>query len=307
MRIERLVAYGCLLLAAKAGAQQWCPPGAEWRYPYVTSQPLYQPNGTLRYLHAGDSLFQGQICQHFVSHVFLLDTMGALHQSDPVHHFTTTSSGAIRYWNTLIPQPQFDTLAYFDAAPGSGWTYNLSMAPKTITVQDTGTNTVGGIPLRYVVIASDPPWMHTPLPTDTIYERIGALGLHTFNPAQAYMVLDLAANSLGCYRDDEMEYVSPWYEFSCNSTVTVEERSPDPDVMLCVYPNPGRDQFRFMMPQGSALMQASVFDARGVLVLETQHITLGAWLNVERLASGLYTIVLTTAEGERRYVKWIKE
>lgn len=73
-----------------------------------------------------------------------------------------------------------------------------------------------------------------------------------------------------------------------------------------VYPNPGHDQIRFRMPKGSILLRASVFDARGLLVLEAQPPT-GSGLDVRGLANGPYTIELTTTAGERLHVKWIKE
>lgn len=215
-------------------AQQWCPPGAEWRYLYITLEPEYQPNGTLQYRYMGDSLFQGEACQYFESWVYLYDTVGTLQQLGPWHHFTSTAPGLIRFWNTFPSPPHFDTLAYFDAAPGTNWTFHGFGEDKVITVQDTGARVVEGIPLRYVVITSSQPWIG--IEPDTIYERIGALSHDNFRPLINYF-MESPVSGLGCYRDDEIEYVYR-HEVSCNSSLSVEKHAFDAGPMLHVHPNP---------------------------------------------------------------------
>lgn len=305
--MRAMIILAGLVVNLHAAAQQWCPSGAEWRYPWQNVDPQFQPQGTLQYTYMGDSLFQGEVCQHFVSQVFRVDTSGNPHQSTAGHSFTSTSPGLIRYWNTMLSQPRFDTLVYFDAAPGTGWSFNLFTAPKAITVLDTGTNNVEGIPLRYVVVGSNPPWMHAPLPVDTIYERIGALYLHTFNPAQAYMVVDLAANSLGCYRDDEMEYVQSGYGLSCNSPVSVAEHVLNGDNLLLLYPNPGKDRLRVVLVGDKHDHQLTVHDISGRVMGQWSMYGSEKELNTAEWAPGIYLVELRNAWKAKIAAVWIKD
>jgi hypothetical protein len=284
-------------------AQQWCPPGAEWRYPYITLEPEYGPNGTLQYRYMGDSLFQGEACQYFESWVYLYDTAGTPQQLGPWHHFTSTAPGLIRFWNTFPSPPHFDTLAYFDAAPGTNWTFHGFGEDKVITVQDTGTRVVEGIPLRYVVITSSQPWIG--IEPDTIYERIGALSHDNFRPLINYF-MESPVSGLGCYRDDEIEYVSPWYESSCNSPVSVEERSPNTGATLHVYPNPGHDRVWLDPTPGGHLSQLVVRDAVGRIMGEWLVTGISMELNTAVWPPGLYLLELMDRRGRRGVTRWTK-
>ncbi len=291
-------------MAAMMTAQHWCPPGAEWRYPYISQ--LHPEQGTLRYTYMGDSLYQGELCQHFVSRAYFPDQT----QWGPWHSFTTTAPGVIRFWNTLVSQ--FDTLVNFDAVPGTGWSFiGFQSQEYFITVQDTGISMIDGIPLRYLVITSDTPWFG--LPPDTIYERIGALGLHNFDPLANWFMESPTLNGIGCYRDEVMEYLRPfpssWLETPCDIALSEVESQHELATKLQVHPNPGSDRVYFTVPsdQPSAQWWVSVLDARGALVLDERLVDPRAGMDVGNIPPGLYTIALRDRHGRPHHVKWVRE
>jgi hypothetical protein len=290
-----------LIVSLHATAQQWCSPGAEWRYPYITQ--LHPQQGTLRYTYEGDSLYQGEVCQHFESRVYFPDQT----QWGPWHSFTTTAPGVILFWNTLVSQ--FDTLVNFDAVPGTGWSIiGFQSQEYFITVQDTGISTIDGIPLRYLVITSDPPWFGQP--TDTIYERVGALNLHNFSPIENYVMETPTLNGVGCYQDDEMQYtrlLPPWLETPCDMALSLLDQSTMTGTTLTVYPNPVHDRFWIAGPsQMNGTATIRVLDGRGAV--------LGMWrmsgnvmqFDTDQWPSGLY---LVEAMDDRHHftARWLKQ
>lgn len=287
-------------------AQNWCPPGAVWRYSYFAGMdPLYQPYGILQYRYEGDTLFQGEICQQISSDLYLYDTTGVLHHSGPDSRYTSlTPEGAIRWYNPDVPG--FDTLAWFGAPPGASWTLHYPFnQDKLITVEDTGARVVNGLLLRYLVISSQPPAIS--FVTDTIFERIGALGLHTFYPVSSYFQETETFNGLGCYHDDGFGYVNPnggLTETECDSPVAVVEVKVQSKAFL-VYPNPGNDRIRLDFFFDRYPVQATVFDIRGIPMLNG-WIAPHSGMNMSMLAPGSYFIRLRDRNGQIHSVKWVK-
>jgi hypothetical protein len=282
-------------------AQQWCPTGAEWRYPYVTQ--LHPQHGTLRYTYEGDSLYQGEACQHFESRLYFPDQT----QWGPWHSFTTTTSGVILFWNTLVSQ--FDTLVDFDAAPGMGWSFiGFQSQEYFITVQDTGVSTIDGIPLRYLVITSEPTWFG--LPTDTIYERIGALNLHNFSPTESYFMESPTLNGVGCYRDEEMNYtrsLPTWLDTPCDIALSQMDNQSMGNTTLSVFPNPGEDQLSITPFTGGGQYRLLVYDESGRSVGEWRIDGIGIELNSSGWARGVYVLELLDEGSFRRFGKWVKQ
>jgi hypothetical protein len=282
-------------------AQQWCPPGAEWRYPYITQ--LHPQQGTLRYTYEGDSLYQGEVCQHFESRVYFPDQT----QWGPWHSFTTTAPSVILFWNTLASQ--FDTLVNFDAMPGSGWSFiGFQSQEYFITVQDTGVSTIDGIPLRYLVITSEPPWFG--LPADTIYERIGALNLHNFSPIENYFMETPTLNGVGCYQDEGMQYSRPfptWLATLCDIALSTLDRSSMSSTPLSVFPNPGDDRLWLAPLPGGDQYRLLVIDEAGRPIGEWAMDGMCMELNTSEWARGVYLLELIDERSLRRSVKWIKQ
>lgn len=299
--LKAMVLIMALGLSQHATAQQWCPPGAEWRYPYITL--LHPEQGILRYTYEGDSLYQGLVCQHFESRVYFPDQT----QWGTWHSFTTTAPGVILFWNTLISQ--FDTLVNFDAVPGTGWSFRgFQNQDYFITVQDTGTSIMNGIQLRYLVITSDPDWFG--LPTDTIFERVGALGLHNFSPIESYFMESPTLNGLGCYRDDELQYPEPfstWLETSCDIALALTSQPFMDQAALTVFPNPGEDWLWIAPLSGGGGYRLVVYDNAGRQIGEWPMDGMGMELKTAAWAPGVYLLELNDARGLKRTVSWLKQ
>lgn len=296
-----MIILAALVPSLNAPAQQWCPPGAEWRYPYISQLPPQQ--GTLRYTYEGDSLYQGEVCQHFESRVFFPDQT----QLGPWHSFTTTAPGVILFWNTLVSQ--FDTLVNFEAVPGTGWSFiGFQNQEYFITVQDTGVSTIDGIPLRYLVITSEPSWFG--LPTDTIYERVGALALHNFSPIESYFMESATLNGLGCYRDNELQYTRPfptWLETPCDIALSSMDKPAMASTTLSVFPNPGEDRLSIAPFEGGDRYRLLVYDAVGRFIGEWLMDVIGTDLVTAAWAPGVYVLELIDERSRRRSVTWIKQ
>lgn len=301
-----LLALACSpILVRTVQAQQWCPPGAEWRYSYLTLDWFYQPYGILQYRYVGDTLFQGELCQHIRSDLYLYDTTGVLHHSGPDSRFTSvTAEGAVRWYNTDVPG--FDTLAWFGAPPGASWTLHYPFnQDKLITVEDTGASVVNGLLLRYMVISSQPPAFS--FVTDTIFERIGALALNNFYPLSSYFMESSTMSGLGCYRDDGFSYLNPdggLFEAECDNPVSVPVYKVHEKEFL-VYPNPGNDRIRLDFPIDRSPVQAMVFDMHGIRMLNG-WMDPNTGMDMSVLAVGSYFILLRDRTGKIHSVRWVK-
>lgn len=284
-------------------AQQWCPPGAEWRYPYlVAMDPLYQPyGGVQQFRYVGDTLFQGELCQRIRSDLYLHDTTGTLVHYGPGSAFTSvTPGGAVRLYNTDVPG--FDTLAWFGAQPGASWTLHYpNNQNKLITVEDTGARVVNGLLLRYLVISSQPPAYS--FVTDTIFERIGARALHNFSPILgSYFMESSKLAGLGCYHDNEFNF-SP-FGMLCDSPVPVAESQAQTKAFT-VWPNPGTDLLH-IEPGVNGKAEVRLLDTMGRTMLTATSTTGPLKLSSSGLAPGIYLVEVGTTGGKQT-VKWLKQ
>lgn len=292
---------GCVfLLAPPAQAQSWCPPGAEWRYPYITLEPQYQPYGTLVCSYLGDTIFQGRPCTHISTTAYLKDHDGVFHELWQDHSFTEAMPDLIRLWNPHVEM--FDTLARFDAPVGTTWLMHHYLGDKTVTVTATGTDTINGIALRYVKVVREPA-VYGP-PEDIIYERLGTLNTCSFMPWASYEP-EPRIDPLRCYRDENWEYAISGYP-SCNlldvGIVGISEGSPT----LNAWPNPGVDKLSLGW-NSTGTFNLSILDSQGRTVLQQKYRNTDAPLNINKLSPGPYTLVVTSMNGQRAITKWIKQ
>lgn len=299
-----LVALACSpILVRTAQAQQWCPPGAEWRYSYYAGQDsVYQPFGMLQYRYMGDSLYEGEMCQYIQSDYYLQDATDAWTHVGTGNSFSTvTAGGAILVYNTEAPG--FDTLAWFGAVPGTSWTLHQPFLDKLITVSDTGTREVNGLLLRFLVINSVPPAIT--FSSDTIYERIGALNLHNFNPLTSYFIESPFLAGVSCYRDNDFSYTNPlgFSDMVCDSPVPIVQ-SAHTSQAFTIYPNPGADVLHIDAGTPDKI-DVRVLDATGRAVLKASGPSGSLELNSGGLSPCVYLVEVRSSEGHRT-VKWIK-
>lgn len=282
------------LLPVLASAQSWCPPGAKWTYEYANVLGGY--SGVQRVEYVGDSLLGGYMAQR-------------LDQTDVVApvgttNYTTYPSFSLftRYDNEVVfiwdNNGAYDTLFWFGAVPGDHW--NAAGWPDggniVVTVMDTATEVIDGIPLRRLVVEPIPG-----SPVDTVYERIGGRRLHI--NAFIWFVADVPYDGLLCYRDQDIDYTAPGVS-DCGSTLSVQdggEFAKD----LYVFPDPGTTHFTLVLPPGPRSI--ALFDAAGHVALQQRTTGARPVIDTGALPAGLYHIAIRDDHGGVMRAIWVKE
>lgn len=305
MRILSFIVLAAGLFTAHTAmkAQQWCPPGAEWSHGYhaIDWSTGETHVGTLLARYSGDEVVGGHSA-HRIDQELFYEVVGTGEQFHVPWNtaYTRSAEGVIWLWDAS--SEQYDTLVWTDAAPGDRWSVPLHDEPDLFhLVTDTATILIQGFPLRRISVSTIyAPFGPTPVDYDTLYERIGAAGYSSFNPP--HPAADGFNIFFRCYRDDVFAFTHASI-VDCGFTVSMGEVPSA--ALINIYPNPGHDRIRFSgLERGT--WQASVFDARGVLVWQDSlHHT--EELDVARLAPGFYSLALQGPWGVRHRVKWIKE
>ena len=281
-----------VLLPLLAPAQPWCPPGAVWTFEYTNILGGY--SGVQRVEYVGDTLLSGFTAQR-LDQTDVVAPWGTsnytVYPSLPL--FTRHDNEVVFIWDN---NSAYDTLFWFGAAPGDHW--NAAGWPDgsniMVTVMDTATEVVDGVPLRRLVVEPIPG-----SPVDTVYERIGGLQLHinAFN----WYVTDVPYDGLLCYSDQDLDYTAMGVS-DCGYTLSVQDR---PGAQSTVpSPNPGTTHFTLDLPQGPHTI--TLFDAPGRKVLQQRTSDARPVIVTEALPSGSYRVTVRDAQGRVMGATWVK-
>lgn len=263
-----------LFTATKAGAQVWCPQGAEWWFEHSGIQG-YQ-TGYMHLSYGGDTLLAGEIGKRLDTYVTGYDQLAQApyyHQQGPV--VTRSVAGAVFYWDDDQWRLSFD----LSSVPGDSWILaGYGFNDRTVFVDDTGHVEVSGIPLRYATVTVDPP-LFGGLTTDTVFERVGYRSL--FIDPDRTLSLEADIPRLRCYADPDVSYTSGTSP-SCDFVTGLPSIEHESSVTVSFDPH----SVRLMVhdPQGLARTLA-VHDAMGRLVVLS---TANDAISLEALASGHY-------------------
>lgn len=277
MRMERAVLSITyfLLLTLFIRAQIWCPPGAEWTYTFTNGWTV---DGFARFTYAGDTTI-GSIPSQVLSMHAEGDLFGSPFSEDYGPYYTALDGDLVSIWTTT----GFDTLYYFGALPGDHWQLTSedgtpSMIP--VTVSDTGTMVIDGLPLRYLTTASD-----------TIVERLGSL--HGFMLPWVSFTLDAPGGPLRCYEDIGMAYNAFWWNYGCGSLTGLH--GSESGTVSVIFPNPGTDHLMLSLPPGRNDILLS--DAMGRIVLRSSLSDQQVRVDTSDLGRGVYTYRLMDQSG----------
>lgn len=192
-----LLSFG-LTAALCTTAQDWCAPGATWRY----SEVAWHYSSTFERTCLGDTIIDG-----FEAHRTRTRRVGVWN-AEP---FDETSDGVsfvspdlLRYVSSSQPSVHWDTLAWFGAVPGDRWSFlidDLPWARVDVSVSDTGLLDFGTVQLRFLVVEYGSSLGFGPT-HDTIVERIGPLLIDPENVGNSFG-METPAPTLLCYGDDE--------------------------------------------------------------------------------------------------------
>lgn len=267
-------------------AQSWCPPGASWTYTYSNS---WTTEGFARFAFIGDTVIGADTCQ-------LIDAFaeGWYYPFDTAFHYdlgpvVTKADDALV---SIQTSAGFDTLYWFGATPGDHWGITMddgSVGFGSITVTDTGSMVIQGVPLRFLVTD-----------TDTILERLGSL--HSFMLPWVGYVIDAAGGPLRCYSDVDVQYIDSDWGYGCDSWLGLKGRiTLNPQV----HPNPGSTHFTLDLPPTPHII--TLFDATGRMVLQQRTADQKPMIDTEALPAGLYRISVRDAHGGSFGSSWVKE
>lgn len=278
------------VLPLMAAAQSWCPPGAVWTFEYTNILGGY--SGVQRVEYTADTLLGGFTAQRLDQTDVVAPwgtTNYTVYPSFPL--FTRHDNEVVFIWDN---NSAYDTLFWFGAVPGDHW--NAAGWPDgsniMVTVMDTATEVVDGVPLRRLVVEPLPGW-----PLDTVYERIGGLHLHinAFN----WYVTDVPYDGLWCYIDQDIDFAMPGVS-DCGYTLSVQDMPGAHKAWP--FPNPGSDHFSLELPPGPHTI--TLFDATGRAVLRLRTNSERTLVRTEQLKPGLYVV---RVDEDLRPLRWVKE
>lgn len=180
----------------------------------------------------------------------------------------------------------WDTLYWFGADPGDHWFPSHVDEPscEPITVVDTGTTVIGGVPLRWL------------LTTDgiTVMERVGSTwDMLMYCPN---WIVD-GPMGLRCYSDDEVSYHPATGECEMLMGTNGITAAPYP----AIHPNPGTDHFTLSLLPG--LHTLTLFDATGRMVHQQHTQDTPATIDTAPLPSGIYLVKVDEGIQPLRWVK----
>ena len=161
-----VIGLGCFGTAG-AVAQSWCPPGAMWTHDYADI--IGGQYGITRVEYVSDTLLGGFMAQRLreTNVTAFAGTQDYIASSNS-SIYTRFDDGIVYQWEASTSA--FDTLMWFDAAPGQFWhaplADNLNPSLRLMVV-DTATVLVGSVPLRRLLIQMGNQQI------DTLHERIG--------------------------------------------------------------------------------------------------------------------------------------
>ena len=288
--LRRSISLLVLVPTLTCQAQNWCPPGAKWTHEYADVLGGYF--GVQRVEYAGDTVLGGYMAQR-LDQTHVVAPWGT---SDYAPY--TTSSLYTRYDNDIVyiwdGVSAYDTLFWFGAGPGDHW-----RAPGwpddgniVLTVVDTATVDIDGVPLRQLVVEPFPD-----LPIDTLYERIG--GQFLYLNGWTWFVTDMPWNGLMCYSDQEIEYAVPGVS-ECGFTLSVQDAMRLRAMRIC--PNPGTDHFTVSMAPGTHTIH--ITDAAGRIVEQQRAVGDRATISTVELSAGLYCV---RVDEDLVPLRWMKQ
>lgn len=143
-----------VLISVTAQAQSWCPPGATWTHEYADALGGYF--GVQKVEYVGDTILGGYTAQRLEqTHVVAPSGSTNYASYNSFSLFTRSDSAVVFIWDGV---GAYDTLFWFGAEPGDQW-----RAPGwpddgniVLTVSDTATVDVDGVPLRRLVVEPIP-------------------------------------------------------------------------------------------------------------------------------------------------------
>lgn len=282
----------CLVLQLLVRAQMpWAPDGAIWHYKY-SGMCLY---GYTKITVEGDTLIQDIPCRRL--RVVTTAANGCQNHAccftvNDWFEYTYADNDRVYRWNGSSFVPHFD----FSLEVGDTYTLEpmLDCEEGTVVVTETGSIELNGHNLRYYDIAMQSDPNYTSFQGGRIIERMGVIGQgFLFN--QAGCMIDIGGMSpFRCYKDDEFGQYTEFND-ACEFILSVDETATL--AKITVYPNPVQDVLRVEYSAGS--FSYLLLGLHGAVISTGIAQSNQTIINMENLASGVYTLVIESMDGAR--------
>lgn len=279
----KTIAYAPLLamLPLFGAAQIWCPPGAMWTY-----EALNDNGGFIRMTYRADTIIDGLAAQ-------VIDRYSAT-QIAPGFGEPVTSYEAVaritRVQDDIVftyADSTWDTLYWFGATADNSYRAPHTSCSPFIIV-DTGTDTLGGMPLDWYSIGS----------VHRIYQRLGYVW-HVDLTCPGVLLLDPA--KLRCYSDNEITVQLSGTE--CEALVGIDDLTTH--APLSPYPNPCANELR--LPEGHTAQRLIIMDGSGRAAFDRTIMGATA-IDVSMVVPGAYCYRLEGSSGRvLGHGMWMKE
>lgn len=289
MQIRQFILLLSLLGSLGVTAQTWCPPSAEWYFGIFD-------NGYVRVKYESDTIINSVTAKKLSKYyegVYLWWNANSPYSYYGTPEFMYEQNGVVYVWYNN----NWDTLYDINATIGDTW--RLAKQPdiagncdstSTLTVIDTGTIIVSGVPLRYldVVLNYGANWPSPQQPITKIIEVIGfidALLPYEFCN-QTHDSFD--ADCLKCYSDENIPLYTYCPSPSCTYYVIPSVNEHELNNSLQISPNPASTILNINLPSNVSIV--SIYNYAGQLVDQKMLSNNEQFvqLNIVHYPSGIY-------------------
>jgi len=294
-QIQIMSSFPILLLVlgipATSVAQQFYAPEGAWVREYEIFGSVFRVKST----YVADTVLDGFEAQRIES--VRVDPWPSGTSDSTTQFFTLQGAAVLSKLGP--PQSGWDTTLFL-GDPGEGWwpigSDDTCLPMNFVVIQDTGHVVIDGVPLRTWAVAQlnayGDPWG-----LFTITERIGFVSYIPYWQPCSGGIIDWYIPYLLCYSD--VDFGPP-----CDLNTMLPPTSSSGSSAR-VFPNPGSDQLAISgLPSGTNTMQ--VRDVLGREVLSATRIGVDA-IDATAWAKGTYHLVVTTPDGARQVLRWVKE
>lgn len=286
----KLIVLLFLLIGFIVNAQNFCAPGANWRYKHLTMFVNAYRNGIEELKYTKTVVVNGETCAE-ISRTFTGQIGGP---TSVVNTYTFASIYTFErnsvYYIFDGGTNTFDTIVNFNASIGDKWECPFNFIPCSVkpkvTVTGIGQMNINSHTLRYIVVNGG--WSSI----DTVVEKIAGFN-HFFAPY--YKCVFDAPNhpDFICYSDNNFPLYQKYQAHNCYYDVGLKEQE-NYNGILSVYPNPSFDKLRINFSGNSNLNQAMsviIYNSTGKKVIERNFVENDV-IDISQLSVGVYYIKL---------------
>lgn len=284
-----LILLSFSLLTYFSNAQTWFQQGAVWHY---TAFNFFSPVPTIGFNKmevSGDTLLNGRNCQVLLRNFgcdFLTGNIIVYEDSGRVYFFDPMANG-------------FQLLYDMNLNANDTWTiFPSATTPDSIVfrIDSVPTELFNSTSLKVQYFSQAAPnfnWVFY----GKIIERMGCTG--SFLPE--FAGCDPLSGGLRCYEDSSIGLYETGAADSCEQVVFVSVENLSARLTLGVYPNPGANDVRIILPEQlkGQQLKLEMVDIAGRSITEYLFHEAETLLNISRLQSGIYYLVITS--GGRKY------